>query len=138
MGHGHEPRRPVHHRTEVVAPALGRLTGVHTDPHPHHGAAGPRVRAQPALHLDRRAQCVARTAEGHREPVATGREHIPRMRVDGVPDDRVVLDQRGPHLLGPLLPQTRRTLDVGEQERHGAGRRAPHVHSLPRPRADAR
>ena len=31
-----------------------------------------------------------------------------------------------PHLVGPVLPQPRRTLDVGEQERHRPRRRLPH------------
>src|SRR5947209_2484241 len=35
-------------------------------------------------------------------------------------------DQGGPHRLGVGLPAARRSLDIGEQKRHGSRRRAPH------------
>src|SRR5438105_4552787 len=49
------------------------------------------------------------------------------MLVDHVSQDRVMLSQQCPHRVWLVLPATRRTLDIGEQERDGAGRRLhPH------------
>ena len=58
--------------------------------------------------------------EGGERAVAGRLEHVPAVRFDGLADDRVVAFQFDAHRVGLLLPQARRALDVGEQERHDA------------------
>ena len=129
---GHDPRRAIHRRTEIVPVAFLHLARV--QPHPH---ANQRMIGQTRLRLHRRIDAVRRARERRRESIATCREHVPTVRFDRATHDAVMLRQRGSHLVGTLLPQTRRTLDIGEQKRHGARRRTPHGASLPRrqPRA---
>ncbi len=45
MSHGHQPRRPIHRRTEIVPIAFGRLTRVHADSHADRGTVRPWLRA---------------------------------------------------------------------------------------------
>ena len=115
---GHHPRRPVQHRTEVVLTATLGLAG--GDPHAHR-------QPQRLLRLHRRVDRGAGRAERGAHPVTGVLEQPTPMRLDRRAQHLVMADQRGPHRLGVGLPATRRTLDIGEQERHRP-RRRPNPH----------
>ena len=68
--------------------------------------------------LDRSVDGVLGSGERHGEGVPGGGEHVPVMLGDGGPQDLVVAGQRCSHVGGVGFPQPRRTLDVGEHERH--------------------
>ena len=55
--------------------------------------------------------------------VAPALDDVPVVGLDRRAEARVVLRDEVAHLLGRVLPQARRALDVSEQERHGARRR---------------
>ena len=109
MTGGHHPRRPVQRRPEVVVAASLGLTG--GDPHAHR-------QAQPPLRLHRGVDRGAGRAERRAHPVTGVLEQPTAMGLDRRPQHLVVRGQRRPHRLGIGLPPARRTLDVGEQERH--------------------
>ena len=122
----HQPGATVQRRPEVVPVAQLGFAGVQPHPHRQHIL-------QTGLRVDHRVHRVRRGREHRGYPVAGVLEQMPLVLVDHVPQDRVVLHQQRPHRFGFVLPQPRRTLNIGEQERHGAGRRALHPASLPRP-----
>jgi hypothetical protein len=61
-----------------------------------------------------------------------GFQDVPPVGIDSPPHDLVMASEGGPHRLRCRLPQRRRALDIGEQERDRPRRRC-HRHSLPRP-----
>ena len=90
----HDPRRPIQRRAVVVPVPLLALTGVHTHPHPQRPGLLPRLRAQRALRLDRRAQRVPHARE-HRVHTITGRlDHVTVVRLDRRAQQLVVTRQR--------------------------------------------
>ncbi len=113
----HDPRRPVQGPPEVVAVTFFGRAGVKSHPHrqPH-----------PILRVDRRPQRRRRVGERRREPITTSREHHPTIGLDRRPQQHIVLRQRLAHPVRIELPPHRRTLDVGEQERHGPRRQRHH------------
>ncbi len=116
----HEPRRPVHRGAVVVAVAqLGR-DRVWSPIRTRSGAGrGPRLRAQRGLgRRPRRRRRRARSANAAWNPSPVVFTTCAAVRLDRGAHDLVVARQRRPHRLGMLLPQARRTLEVGEQERH--------------------
>ena len=115
MAERHQTRRPVDLAAEVVPVAFDRLAGVqaHADGEPHVGV-GPQL----ALGLDGGRGGAGRRGERRSEPVTTGREHVPAVAIDGVAQDRVVDLHGGGHVGRGFVPEPRRILDVGEEERH--------------------
>ena len=67
------------------------------------------------------------------EPVARGLDHIAAVGLDRLAQQLVVTGQRVAHRVGMLLPQARRTLDVGEQERDRPRRQLRQPDPLHRP-----
>ena len=118
------PRRPVHVGPEPVAVALGGLARVQAHPDPQLQRLGPRRRAQRALRGHRRAHAVVGGPERRQRAVAGALHHLPAVTLDRVAHETVVMGQRGPHRVGMLLPQARRTLQIGEQEGQRLSRRA--------------
>ena len=114
----HDAGGAIHRRPEIVAVALLHLTGMHAHPHSNQ-----RMVSERCLRLDRSIDRIMGPRKRRREPIAARGEHVAAVRVDRGSNERVVLRQREAHLVGPLLPQARRTLDVGEQERDRASGR---------------
>ena len=103
---GHDARRPVHRRAEVVAVAPLGLTGVQA--HPDAQRAGdftPPVREQGALRVDGSGHRVVRRAKRGVRAVTGGLDEQSGLSLDRRAQDRVVLGQRGAHRLGMVLPK---------------------------------
>jgi len=62
--------------------------------------------------------------------VSAAFHHVSTVRPDGASDDRVVTGQGIAHPRGMLFPQTGRTLQVGEDERHRPRGKLGHVHRI--------
>ena len=127
----HHPRRPVHVGPEPVAVALGGLAGVQRPSGPATPAVGPLRRAQRALRGHRRAHTVMRGPERRQCAVTRALHDLPAMTLDRVAHEPVVMRQRGTHRVGMLLPQARRTLQIGEEE----GQRLRRHSATPKSRA---
>ncbi len=125
VGDGHQAGGAVDSWAEVVAVALHRLTGVDTHPHPQHGRTRPRGVGQRGLGMNGGAHGVVGAMKGGREHVAAGGEDMTVVLHDGATNDPVMQLEGGPHRRPGRLSESRRPLDVSEQERHRA-RRQPH------------
>ncbi len=138
VAHRHQPGRPVQRRTVVVAVAQLRSAGVHTHAHPQRAGLGPRFGAQRELRVDCRIHGLGRAREGGEEPVPGRLHHVPTAGLHGGGHHLVVTRQCPAHRVGMLLPQTRRPLEIGEQERHRPRRQLRHpqpfVNAVRRPR----
>jgi hypothetical protein len=119
-----------------VVPVHGpRLAGVQTDADPELVSFRPGVGCERTLCLRGSGRGLARRLEGGEEPVALGVEHVTAVALEGLPEELAVPRE----LLGIPIPQppkqTRRALDVAEQEGDGAAWRLGHVSSIaPSPR----
>ena len=115
---GRDPRRPMHVEPHVPLVGPERLARVQPHPHPHRAAAQARACASAAAATasDARAKATKKASPC----VSTSTPLVPP---PGVSQRAAVL---GKHLRIPvaqLLEQPRRTLNVGEEERHGPGRK---------------
>ena len=112
----------------LVAPLDG-LAGVDAHPDPDGQPARPWLPLQRELSIERRRHRVRRPAERAHDAVTlalllrTGARPV----LDRRSKDLVVTGDRHRHVLRPLLPRTRRPLDIGQQERHRARRQPRHV-----------
>ncbi len=113
-----DTRGAVDRRTRVVALiAQLNLAGMHADAYPDRSERRPLQR-QRARHRirgprERGHEAVALALLDRTHPVISG---------DGLVHRPVQQRQRGGHLLGLGLPQPRRALDIGQQQRHRPGR----------------
>ena len=102
------------------------LTGVQADPQPDRGE-------RCALQFDGTRHRVAGPRESDDEAVTLtlldGTHTV--VRRDELNQCAVERRYSGGHLVRPRLPQPRRTLDVGQQQRHGAGRQVAHAQIAP-------
>ncbi len=125
----HDPRGPIQHRPEVVTVSAMR------DPRVNPHANRQRTRRTPRLaeELQLRVGCRRHRGPGRREhrmhAVARRLDHVPTVRLDGAAQDGIVAGQRPLHRLGMLLPEARRALEIGEQERHRPCRELAHERS---------
>ena len=126
VGDRRDARRPVHRGAEVVAVAERRLAGVQPHPDADHLGEGPVDRVQGALAVDGCEHGVVGGCERGVEAVAGRLDHDAVALLDRLAQDLVVAGERVAHRLGVLLPKARRTLEVREQERHGAGGQVGH------------
>ncbi len=98
-----------------------RLAGVDADPHAH-GRLGQR-----RLRRDGREHGIASALEGTQERVALGVHLDAAVLGDGCADVLPVLGERLRVRRAERVEQARRSLDVGEQQRHRAARQPLHV-----------
>ena len=82
--------------------------------------------AQLALHRHRRGDRTLRSGECRVHPVAGHLDHRAVVGIDRVAQDLVVARQRRLHRVRELLPQARRALEIGEEERDCAGGQLRH------------
>ena len=130
-----DPGGPVQGRAVVVAVALERLARVDRDPHPQAEPGRPRLGQDPGADVEGGEHGVARPREDGEGGVALalGLDQAAVGPVDHLADELVVAGERVRHRVGLGLPQRRRALDVGEEERHDAGRQVPaHCHESKR------
>ncbi len=121
VGGAHDPRGPVHVDPHVVAARDRHLAGVHTHPHLQGDVVGPGVVADRALGRDRGLDPRPRGAEHHEERVALGARDV--AVPTGLSDDPMMVVEQSVVALAELVQQPRRSLDVGEQQGEGPGRR---------------
>jgi hypothetical protein len=117
----HDPRRPVDGAAEVVV--VAPLDFAEMQPAADaQRQSGRRLRiGEPALNGHGGVESGDRLVEGSVHSVAGHLDDRPAVGHDGRPHQRIVARQRGPHLLGLLLPEVRAAFDVGEKESYRAG-----------------
>ena len=115
----HHPRRTIHVGAEPVPVALGGLTRVQRPSGPaarRSRATSPRTARACAATAAPTPSWAVRNVGQH--AVAGALHHLPAVTLDRVAHQLVVMGQRVAHRVGMLLPQARRTLQIGEQEGH--------------------
>ena len=132
MGTGPQPCTADHRVTHVIAP-VAQLCLAGVDRHPHLDAG--HLLGQRPLHIHRRRDRIGRPRERGHHAVALALldgTH-PTMSGDTLVDHGVVAGDDRPGRVRRPLPQPRRPLDVGQQERdracrHHERRRLCHLH----------
>ena len=116
VGSAHEPGRSVQRRAVVVA--LAQLRGARVDAHAYQQCPGrrPVLRAERELRVDRSRDRVRRGRERGMHTVTRGLHDVTVVTLDRRAQDLVVARQRALHRFGVLLPEARRTLEIGEEE----------------------
>ncbi len=122
---GHHPRRPVHLGPEPVPLAGRRLTRVQAHPDPQLQPIRPCRRGQRALCRDGRGDSRTRDGKHRVEPVTRRLHDMTAVRHDRVTDQLVVKRESVAHRFRVVLPQTRGSLDIREQEGDGLRQTRP-------------
>jgi hypothetical protein len=122
MARSRNPRRPIHRRPEVVAVAC--LSDPRVQPHPDLERLGkrPLLDDERLLRVERRRHRIRCGAERRMETITRGLDDVTVALLDRIPQDLIMAGQRRAHRLRVLLPQARRALEIGEQERHRPSR----------------
>ena len=113
---GGDPRRPVHVEPHVSLVGPERLARMQAHPHTHWAAR------ERALRLGSRRHCIGRTRKCDEEGVALRVDLDPLVPPPGVSQRTAVLGKHRRIPVAQLPEQPGRSLDVGEEERHGPGR----------------
>jgi hypothetical protein len=126
MRHRHQPSRTIQHRPVIVPVALLGAPGMQTHTHPNDQCLPPRLARQPALSDQRRLDRLTSRPEHRMDPVAQGLHHTAAVVTHRRTQDLVVASQGRLHRRRKLIPQPRRILHIGKQERHRPRRQLPH------------
>ena len=118
----HDACGAVRHGAEVAPASLAGRAGLESHPCSQPQVTGPGLGGEGALRCDRGIDRVLGILEHRSETVAVRGEHAPAVVGESVAQQRVVPGQDRFHLGGVVLPQHRRALDAGEQERRLVGR----------------
>ena len=124
--HAQQPCSTVHRRAEVVIVAKLCHSRVKSHAHPERLAHRPVLAADRSLAVDGCAQRGARGCEHSMYAVASTLHNLTAVSRDRFPQDHVMARQRHAHRMRLLLPQPRRHLEIGEQERHRPRRQLGH------------
>jgi hypothetical protein len=116
-----DPGGPVDVQPDVLAGAQPSLAGVHPHPNPDRAIGRPLVIGQPALCVRGCRDGVDRRRENGEEAVALSIDVDAAVASDGRSKDVVVLIQDIRPSIAQRSGQVRGCLDVGDQERDGAG-----------------
>ena len=116
MSQRHDAHGAIQRGAVVVAVPFGRRTAVHGHPHAEDARVSPVRRVERELRGDGRGDRDGRLVEHGEHPVAGRLDHGSAQLLHTLPQQLVVSCERTAHRVAVLLPQTRRTLDVGEQE----------------------
>ena len=116
VGRRHQAARAVEHRPGVLAVRPG---GSGVDAHPGAQRTGrtPRFGDQCGNRGGRGGHRVGGAVEARVHTVARGLHERPAIRLDRLLQDRVVAGERVAHRVGVRIPEARRLLEVGEEER---------------------
>ena len=112
---GCDPRGAVDVHADVVLLGHERLAGVDAHPDPDW------ARSERCLRLGRGGDGVGRPRERDEERVALGVDLDPVVSAEGLTDRAPMLFEKNGVGRPVLLKETRRSFDVGEEERHRAG-----------------
>jgi hypothetical protein len=112
---------------DVVVPGVRRHTAVDPDAYPKFASIGPLVARQAALRVEHRAYRTTDVVEDEEEGVAHGADLDAAVFRDGRTDDPIVLLEQRNVVVAKCVDESRRPLDVGEDECHRP-RREPVFH----------
>src|SRR5436190_20028857 len=112
-----DPRRAMDIEAEVALRAHRRPTGVHADSNLELDTFRPVVLAERLLSGDRGVGCSVRLGEDDEELVAAPIDHLTTARRDGVAQQTTVVVEDGLVVVAELMDETRRPLDVREEQR---------------------
>ena len=115
-----QPRNAVDDRPEIVAVSLLACTGVQAHPDPERPACRPVLRSKGPLGGKCCCDSGLRCPECRAKGIAHGLEDVAVRFLNRRPDQVIVPAQGNCHALGLGLPQPRRALDVGEEQRDSA------------------
>jgi hypothetical protein len=132
-----DPGGPVQVHPDVVVVGDRRRAGVDPHPHPQDDPARPLGPGQAALGLGRGPQRRGGGRERDEAGVALGAELDPAVGAGRCPQDRPVPREEAGVVVAEGPDQPGRAFDIGEQQRHRAGRQLGHHHT-PRRAAVAR
>ncbi len=124
---GHEPGGAIDRGSVVVAVAVLGFAGVYADADPQRLGVLPTLRDDRSLRGCCGRERLARAGEHCVHAIAGHLHDAPVVLRDRRTQQLVVTRQRDPHGLRLLLPESRRTFEIGEDERHGAGGRLVHA-----------
>jgi hypothetical protein len=127
----HQPGRAVHGSAVVVAAALFGRARVDAHSDTQRTSVQPRSGAERTLRTSRCLHRVHRVCERGMDAIPSRLHDVTTVRLDRCAQDLVVTRQRRLHRLGMLLPQTRRTFKIGEQEGDRPRRQLRHPDPLP-------
>ena len=125
VGRGLDARRPVDVDAHVIVVGHEHRPRVNADPHPDRSLRRPGLAGQRTLRIDGGGERVGRVAKDHEEAVAFGSPLRSSMGAECRSKDRPMTCSKTciPGRSDALL-QSARAFDIGEQERHAAGRKA--------------
>ena len=115
---GANPGCSIDDRPEVVPVTFVRRPRVQPHAHLDVSVLRPPLRDELPLGVDRRGRRVRRRRERGRKPVTARREDVAAVVPDCTRDQPIVVGEGLGHRLLGSVPQHRRVLDIGEQERH--------------------
>ncbi len=127
MARSQEPGKSIERRAKVVVVALLGYTRVQGDPHPKGGVLAPGFGLEGTLGSERGLKRIERRDKGGTEGVAGPLEDLPKVRLDALAEDHIVLGESSLHGVAMLLPARRAALDVGEEKGDGAGGQGGHA-----------
>ena len=126
VARGSDPCRTVDVDPDVVVAAQDTVAAVQTHPDANLAAVGPGVGRESSLRRHRCSDGSTRGGEHREERVTFGSDLHAISLGDGVPHDRGMLVLERRVRLTEPSEESRRSLDIGEQERHRAGREFGH------------
>src|SRR5262245_60167619 len=130
VGRSRHPRRLMDVEPDVTSLDQPRLTRVQADANADLVSLGPLLRSERTLRIGRGRHRLACRLKGDEEGVALAFEDVAAVALESPAQECAMQRQ----LLGIPVPQppeqTRRALDVSEQERDGAARRLTHRLSI--------
>ena len=132
VARAHDPRRTVHVGTDVALVRDDRLTGVDADPD-SHGTSLER-----GLTVSSGGDRIARPRERDEECVPLGVHLDPAVPREGLAQQPTMLRQHIRVTLAELVQETRRPLDVGEEQRDSSTRKCPHSSIIAQHRLQAK
>jgi hypothetical protein len=115
-----DPRRAMHVQTDVIILTDLRLAGVDAHPHANVDALRPTLGRQRPLRADRSGDRVARPHERDEERVTLSVDLPAVVLVERRAQQALMLAKHRRVAAAQPRQQPRRTLDVAEQEGHGA------------------
>ena len=121
-----QTRNPVQRRAEIITVAQLDRTRMERHAHAELGSFRPRLPVNRTLRVEGRRHRVGRRVERRAEGIAAGLENVAVVIVDAMAQQGVVARKGGAHRHGVRFPQPRAALDVGEEQRDGAGREVCH------------
>lgn len=121
----HDASGTVNVETDIVVIGYGRLTRVHTNPHPDVSSSRPAVVGDSLLHRNRRRNCVGSTGESSKDTVPGALDLNPLVLTDCATKKRELVGQKRDEAAPDPLGKFRRALHICEEKGNRAGGELP-------------